>query len=239
MKRLLTYAGVALAAFISGLVLFHVGMLIFVRSGPEQKVPDLVGLTVAAARTELQEAGFTPVEDRQENSADFGEGRILEHRPEAGKLLRKGRKVWLTVSLGPRKTVVPSVVGLSNRQAAIVLDGEGLAVGSTSHVHHPEVGRGSVIGQDPPVGAACEDGARVDLLVSLGPPPMAYVMPDLVGRPAREVESLLRGHGVRVGEKTVLIDRSVLPSTVLEHEPPAGGRVESGGTVDLVVSSRR
>ena len=44
---------------------------------------------------------------------------------------------------------------------------------------------------------------------------------------------------VQSGEARKWRMRSVLPSTVLEHDPPAGSRVESGQVVNLVVSSRR
>lgn len=234
--RWLLAAGIA---FATGLAVFHFGMLAFVRSGAESKVPDLVGLSLAEARDGLEQAGFLGVEERQEHSSDFGEGVIVTHRPEAGVPLRKGRKVWLTVSLGLRRTATPNVAGLSYRQGAIVLDREALTVGSVSRVHHPRVERGSVIAQDPPAGAALPEGARVDLLVSLGPPPGIWVLPDLAGRPSQEVESLLRRQGLRVGDKTVVIDRSVLPGTVLEHEPGPGQRVEEGSEIALVVSSRR
>jgi len=214
-------------------------MLAFVRTGAELKVPDLVGLDVARARGILEEAGFAAIEDREIYSPDFGEGRIAEQRPTAGEVLRKGRKVWLTVSLGVRKAEMPNLVGMSYRQAGIALDRSGLTVGSVSRLHHASVARGNVIAQDPPFGTAGAEGSRVDLLVSLGPPPEVWVLPDLTGRPSREVASLLERHHIGVGEKTVLIDRSVLPSTVLETEPGPGHRVESGQEVDLVVSSRR
>jgi serine/threonine-protein kinase len=238
-RRVLLFAAAAGVAFLTGLGFFHFGMLAFVRSGAETKVPDLVGLDVTIARSALDHSGFTSVVEREIFSPDFGEGRVVEHRPTAGEVLRKGRKVWLTVSLGVRKTETPNIVGQSYRQAGIALDRGGLTVGSVSRLHHASVPRGQVVSQDPPFGAQCAEGTRVDLLVSLGPPPDAWVLPDLTGRPAREVESLLQRHGIRVGEKTVLIDRAVLPSTVLEHEPPAGSRVESGSEVDLVMSSRR
>ena len=239
MKRVALLAGAAAVAFLTGLGFFHFGMLAFVRSGAETKVPDLVGLETARARGTLEEVGFTPVVDREIYSPDFGEGRITEQRPSAGKVLRKGRKVWLTASLGLRKSETPNLVGLSYRQAGIALDRGGLSVGSVSRLHHATVARGKVIAQDPPFGTDCAEGTRVDLLVSLGPPPAAWVLPDLTGRPSREVASLLERHGIRVGEKTVLRDPSVLPQTVLEHDPPAGSRVESDQEVDLVVSSRR
>jgi serine/threonine-protein kinase len=234
----LTWLLAAGAAFATGLALFHFGMLAFVRSGAEAKVPDLVGLELAEARVRLEDAGFTGVEEREEHSGEFRRGVVMGHRPAAGVPLRKGRKVWLTVSLGLRRTATPNVAGLSYRQAGIVLDREGLERGAVSRVHHATVQRGSVIAQDPPAGAPLPEGARVDLLVSLGAPPGVWAMPDLTGRPARDAESLLERHGLRVGSKTVLIDRSVLPGTVLEHRPAAGRKVEEGEEIDLVVSSR-
>lgn len=239
MKRVLMLAAALVAAFLTGLALFHLGMLAFVRSGSEGRVPDLVGLELDAARSRLEALDFVGAVEREEHSAEFGEGRVLEQRPTAGAVLRKGRKVWLTVSLGVRRAVVPNVAGLSYRQADIALGEEGFAKGTTIRLPHPDVPRGAVVAQDPPAGSAGVEGASVDLLVSLGPAPEVFVMPDLAGRPARDVEILLESHGVHVGTRTVMIDRSVLPSTVLEHDPPPGSRVETGGEVDLVVSSRR
>jgi serine/threonine-protein kinase len=195
-------------------------------------------MSLADVRTELERHGFASVVERELHTPDFGEGRVVEQRPAAGRVLRKGRKVYLTVSLGVRRTELPGVVGLSVRQAGIILRREGLRVGSVARVPHPDVTRDVVISQDPPAGASRPEGSRIDLLVSLGPPPIAYRLPDLTGRPAREVEALLREHDIRIGARTVLIDRSVLPATVLEHDPPAGSRVSSGGEVHLTVSSR-
>jgi serine/threonine-protein kinase len=227
----------AVAAFLTGLLLFQFGMLAFVRSGAEMQVQDLVGMELTAARAALESDGFTGIVEREENSTDFGEGVVAEQRPPAGKVLRKGRKVWLTVSLGPRKTAVPSVVGMSYRQAGIVLAADELTPGAVSRIHHAGVDRGDVIAQSPPVGAPLAEGGRIDLLVSLGPPPEAYVMPDLGGRALRDARPLLTRHGLKVGERTVVIDRSVLPGTILEQKPPAGSRVEAGQEIDLVVSA--
>jgi serine/threonine-protein kinase len=238
-KRAGVLAIASVAAFLTGLLLVHLGMLAFVRSGSQAKIPQLIGLPLDAARANLEELGFSGVVEREEHSPDFAAGLVIEQRPRGGDVLRKGRKVWLTVSLGVRETTVPNLVELSYRQADIVLGREGFAKGSTTRVHHPSVPRGSVIAQDPPPGASGAEGSRVDLMVSLGPAPEAFVLPDLTGRAAGEVETLLASRGIRVGSRTVLIDRSVLPSTVLEQDPPAGSRIETGGEVDLVISSRR
>ncbi len=238
MKMAFLFGGAAVLAFITGLVLMHFGMLAFVHAGAEIRVPDLLGLEVGKARSVLEGHGFTGIVEREVHTSEFREGRVVEQRPQAGELLRKGRKVYLTASLGVLRVHIPGVEGTSYRQAGILLRQQGLSVGSVCRVHHPRVSRDLVIAQDPAPGSQRPEGARVDLLVSLGPAGVSYLMPDLTGRPYREVERLLSEHRVRVGERTVLIDRSVLPSTVIRQDPPPGSRIESGDEVDLVVSSR-
>ena len=169
MKRIASFVGVALLAFVSGVALVHVGMLIFVRSGAETRVPAVVGLDVDSARSALDKAGFTGVQEHEAFSADFAQGRVSEQRPSAGSVLRKGRKVWLTVSLGERHASVPGVVGLSIRQAEIALQHERLDPGTISRTHHERVTRGAVIAQDPAGGASMPEGGRVDLLAARTP----------------------------------------------------------------------
>ena len=239
MNRFLRLALIVLLAFVSGIALVQVGMMIFVRSGAETQVPEVLGLDLAEARVVLERAGFTGVQEREMASAEYAEGQVAEQRPAAGKLLRKGRKVWLTVSLGEVRVIVPDLAGLSVRQAGIALQKEKLEPGTVSRAHHGRVARGEVVAQSPPQGASLGEGARVNLLVSLGPEARAWVLPDLAGRPLREVESLLSRYGMRLGERTFLLDRSVLPGTVLRHEPPAGSRVVSGQRIDVEVSSRQ
>jgi serine/threonine-protein kinase len=239
MNRILKLALVVFLAFVSGIALVQGGMMMFVRSGAETQVPSVVDLELAEARTLLERAGFTGVQEREMNSAEVAEGRVAEQRPAAGKLLRKGRKVWLTVSLGEMRARVPDLAGLSLRQAGISLQKEKLATGAVSRAPHHAVPRGEVVAQSPPSGTSISEGGRVNLLVSLGPEPSAWVMPDLTHRPLRDVESLLGRYGIRVGERTFLLDRSVLPGTVLRHDPPPGSRVTSGQRVDVEVSSRR
>lgn len=238
MKVVLLFGAAAVLAFATGLILTHFGMLAFVHAGAEVRIPDLLGLEVGQARSLLESRGFTGIVEREVHTAEFREGRVVEQRPHAGELLRKGRKVYLTASLGVLRVHIPGVEGTSYRQAGILLRQRGLSVGSVCRVHHPRVSRDLVIAQDPAPGSQRPEGARVDLLVSLGPAGVPYLMPDLTGRPFREVERLLREHRIAVGERTVLIDRSVLPSTVIRQDPPAGSRIESGDEVDLVISSR-
>ena len=239
MRRVYEILAVALLAFVSGVALVQLGMLFFVHSGTETQVPDVLGRDLPAARAMLDKAGFTGVEERQSNSPDFAEGIVCEQRPKGGALLRRGRKVWLAVSLGQRRATAPRLSGMSIRQAEIALQQEQLQAGNVSRAYHPAVARGNVIAQDPPPGQSLAEGGRVDLLLSLGPAAAAWVLPDLTGRPVGEAEARLERVGIRIGDRTVILDPSVLPGTVVEQDPAGGSRILSGQRVDLVVASRR
>ena len=54
--------------------------------------------------------------------------------------------------------------------------------------------------QDPAPGTTDAASPHVNFLVSLGPRPAAYVMPDLVGLPLNEAMSKLNGAGLKIAK---------------------------------------
>ncbi|MCL6557883.1 MAG: PASTA domain-containing protein [Firmicutes bacterium] len=78
---------------------------LYVSKGPApviKRVPELVGLTLDAARQKLNEAGFTLEESiKQAPSTEYLPGYVLAQNPAAGTNLEAGKPVRLTVSEGP------------------------------------------------------------------------------------------------------------------------------------------
>jgi len=68
---------------------------------------------------------------------------------------------------------VPNAVGLEQAAAEAAITSGGLAVGTIGHTFSLTVPAGSVISQDPNAGTSVVPGSGVDLLVSLGQPPVA------------------------------------------------------------------
>jgi serine/threonine-protein kinase len=219
------------------MVLFHLGMLTFVRAGVETRLPDLTGRPLPQAREELEASGFTAVADREVHDTRYPEGAVVEQRPAPGEILRRGRKVWLTVSLGVRRTEVPSVAGKTVRQAGIVLEAGGFRPGAVLRVSHPTAEYNAVISQDPPAGSKRAEGTRVALLVSGGRDARDFVLPRFAGLTVREAERILTDHGFRLGEKSLRADEFAARGVVIRQNPPAGSRVWAGMAVDLVVSA--
>jgi beta-lactam-binding protein with PASTA domain len=101
---------------------------------------------------------------------------VYFQEPQAGQAVKKNAVVEVYVSKGSRNVRVPSVVGMSEAKAREVLNEEGLVVEEVRYDYSASVPAGDVMRQDPRAGlSVAREAAKVDLTVSLGPPP---------GRPA-------------------------------------------------------
>jgi beta-lactam-binding protein with PASTA domain len=99
------------------------------------------------------------------------------------------------------------------------------------------------VAQEPwpdPAGAApshsvsATDGA-VDLLVSRGPEPAVYVMPDLSARRLDEVERMARRYGMRLGGVSRQPADGSQRGLVLRQTPEAGFPVSQRDIIMLVI----
>ncbi len=226
---------VVLALATSASVL-HTGMLLFVRSVGEAKVPNLVGLDISAARVHVERAGLATAVEREVYTADYGEGRVVSQRPSPGRSLRRGRKIHLTVSLGMKETKLPALVGLTLRQAGLALQSSGFVEGGIRRVPHPTAERGVVVAQDPPAGSLGTEGAAVDLLLSIGPSTQLVRLPDVTGLPFHEAQDILRRSGFIVSERQTRADAAARPATVLDQYPAPGSLVPRGQDVGVTLA---
>jgi len=108
------------------------------------------------------------------------------------------------------QATVPDVEGLSQADAEAAIDAAGLTVGDVSQEFHNTVPAGNVISQDPAAGSSVAPGSAVDLVVSLGlPPVLCHGVPAtivgtvgddvLLGTPGPDVIAGLGGDDVILG----------------------------------------
>jgi serine protease AprX len=134
----------------------------------------------------------------------------------------------------PADTPVPNVVGMTQAAAEAAITDAGLSVGTVSTAYDDFTDAGDVISQDPAGGASVPAGSPVDLVVSLGPPPVA--VPDVVGMAQAAAESAITGAGLVVGAVSTAYDDTVPDGDVISQNPTGGASVAPGSPVDLVVS---
>jgi serine/threonine-protein kinase len=160
---------------------------------------------------------------------------IAAQEPPAGSRLKAQRSVRVWVSLGPRRLVVPALEGQSLRTARLTLDQIKLPVARVAEV--PDAAEaGTILVQHPPAGEVDHFEAGLTLLVSQGPRPADYVMPDLIGRRVEEALDVLARAGLRASDVRQRSYPGVQPGIVLRHLPPAGHRVNATTTIGFEVS---
>lgn len=199
------------------------------------EVPDLQGLAAATAIERLRELGFQPRIVREEPSEKIPKGAVIVQKPVPGSKLRKGSEIRLVVSRGSDQVVVPDLAGLDVTQASQALIELGLTVGRTAKVHSDGYPENQVIAQDPQPGSLLSLGSPVDLLVSLGPEPASYIMPDLTGKDEASARGILKALDL---EAVVSYEEeSGQEGLVLRQEPSPGSRIKAREQVKLVVGN--
>jgi beta-lactam-binding protein with PASTA domain len=161
---------------------------------------------------------------------------VVRQSPQANMQVKVGQNAHVVLSLGPQKVTIPDLEDKSVRAAQIEMLREGLQLGEVSSAHLPEYAEDEVIEQDPVPGGTNVTSPHVDLLVSLGPPPPAYVMPELVGLTAAEAESKLNAAGLKVAKLTPATVPGAVHGAVLEQTPARGQRVDATTPIELQVA---
>src|SRR4051812_36736610 len=176
----------------------------FAIHGREVNVPKVVGMTPGEAERAVAASGLDVVVERQFYSADTAEGRIISQVPAAGVKVRRGWVIRVAQSLGPQRVAIPDVTNESERVAELNVRRRGLDLGSVAQVDLSGTPAEQVVSQNPPPNAKGVSVPKISLLVSRGPSPAAFVMPNFVGQPLGSVTLALQDAGVKLGKVNVV-----------------------------------
>ncbi len=221
-------------------------------------VPDLLGLTKAAAEQALSDAGL--IADARagnipEDPALAGE--VYQHQPGSGTLVNTGSTVIffyyaqssvtpppVTTTEAPDKVDVPKVSGAWNDPAAFDLDAAKKKITDAGLVWEivdfPRNDRPDLDGwigaQSPPAtsdsGEQADRGSTVTMTVHRYVAPMVTV-PDLVGETKADAEQALTDAGLVPDGREVVTFTPSQVGEVLWSKPAAGTQVDPGATVQF------
>ena len=137
------------------------------------EVPDLSGMTLAQAKTELVKAGLMyQVQEKVDPESE--EGIVLGSEPPAGQKADSNTTVIIYVSTKTSAELVsiPSVVGKSKAEAVNLITEAGFEY-SIEESYSGSVSAGIVISQKPSgTDSVARKGSTIEIVVSLGPAPV-------------------------------------------------------------------
>jgi serine/threonine-protein kinase len=230
------FAKMVLFGLLGAAAAFLVVKLVVTREGVV--VPDLTGKDVVAALEVANKLGLSlKIADRAFNPAT-PTNHIISQDPRPGSWLPAEGTIRVVVSRGLGEVAVPAVQGQSWREAKATVERYGLRVGELIRVHSDRVARDTVIAQSPPAAAKIMKGGTVTLLVSDGPWPVSYVMPDLRGQPHAAANEMAAAIGLRVERVSYKDQPEARAGSVVEQRPAPGQKVAAGQGVELVLAKR-
>lgn len=198
------------------------------------EVPSLAGATTSEATAQLASLGLELRVDPNPRPDETVEaGRVMQQDPPAGADSRRQRSVRVWLSSGPRASVVPALVGQSERSAQVRSQADGVTVASVAEFRSADYPADAVVSQNPPVGVPA---AEVSLLLNRGEGAATYIMPDLIGVDGEAAADALRRRGFRVSIVGTRPYPGVPPGTIVRQVPPGGFQVGAATAISLEVS---
>jgi serine/threonine-protein kinase len=224
-----------------GVLLLLVNFLVMpslVHSNKVVTMPDIRGMTVAGAEIQLRSLSLEVETARQRAHPSVPEGMILDQFPAPEAQVRGGRTVRVVTSSGPPAGSLPSLAGLSLRQAEITLQRENFRLGRVLRIRRPGVTQPVVAYQNPVAGTDLYKGALVNLVIAEPAAAELLRMPDLRGVPLFKARQVISEAGFILAPVTYERTARSAPNIVLSQHPPAGERIRKGERLELVASSR-
>ena len=224
----------AIIAFI--LIMDNIVMPLYV-SSPETIVPKVIGLDEADAIQILKDEDFRPVISDTSYGVSLPPGKIFLQKPEGGKVVKKGRTIFLFISGGQQTVAVPLLKGKSVLDARFALERIGLKLGNIDEVASDQP-KDMIFDQQFAQGTMLRKGQSVGVSVSIGKGFGDIEVPDLIGKSLSEAREVLSKNSLTVGKINYQISNTLLPNTILDQYPAPGNKLNSGEGVDLFLTKQ-
>ena len=203
----------------------------------EVTVPDLKGMTVEQATTELDKYKLKLEVGDQVSSSEYDEGEIVSQDPNPEMTVKEGYPITVSISKGVVKEgTVPNVVNRTATDAKYLLESYGYKQGNVT-TENSDMPKDVVIRQTPAAGTKADPGAAVDIVVSLGSAVEQVPMPDLMGKDIDIAEAELEKAGLKVGPTVYEMSTAYEINAVMWQQYEPGTMVDKGTGVNLKVST--
>ncbi len=215
----------------------------YTRYGRTIIVPQFEGYTERQVKDQIANIGLDYIVIDSMFRADMKPGVIIDQIPKAGKTVKKGRKMFLTINAFSREMVtMPQLVDYSLRNAQVVIESSGLRVGTITYKpsDYNDLVLGQIVdGKSVKQGTKIAKGTVVDLVVGSGTGGNSVLVPEVIGFSLRDAKDALSAVGLNVGariyDETVVTPTDTLTAIIFKQSPEArdGATERQGSVVNL------
>ena len=224
-----------LIGFIFVILLLNYLIIPWYVSSSETTVPNVVGMTDQEAIEMLESQGFETAIADTSYGLEYQKNTVFLQRPEAGDIVKEGRRIFIFVSGGEKTVYVPMLKGKTILDAKFALERIGLKLGRVDRnpSSKPE---DMIFDQEYVEGTPLQQGEIVGITVSAGRGGGSVVVPDLIGKSLSEAQLVLNENDLTVGKINYQASATLLPNTVLDQYPSSGNKLNPSDAVDLFIT---
>ena len=229
---------VILAAILVGGGIFAYQKLneFFNRSGGNVLVPDFRGRHTSEVM-KIKPSNIEVVTRDQKYDDRQPKGYVIAQYPDPGTLVKPGKQVLITVSLGLQKVNVPNLIGKSMREVDVALMNSQLILGNSAYVFSDKISPDRIVGQSPLSSEEYGVNKNVDLLISLGKKPETLPLPNLTGINLDVAKERIKSWGFNIGRTYSKPDSNRAKYQVISTSPSPYSHLRKGEVVNILVSS--
>lgn len=242
LKLILKYG---LATVVFGVFVFFIVFMVdnylvpsMVHTRAKVKIPSIEGLEFAKAESVLSSRNLKIEKINERYDPDAPENTVLRQTPEAEKVVKENRVVYVTVSKGVERIVVPYIEGMLLREARVKLLNRGLRIGKIDYRFSESVPADTIIAQSIKQNSETNLGETVDLVVSKGSE-NELLIPDLYLLDFDSAEDIINSFGLRLGTVNQVKDSTFIDGTIINQFPPAGEVTIKNSYIDIDVVNNR
>ncbi|EFG89665.1 Stk1 family PASTA domain-containing Ser/Thr kinase [Clostridium carboxidivorans] len=202
------------------------------KASAKTTVPKIVGMKQEEAKKAVEDSKLKFVSIGKEKS-DKPEGTVLRTYPEPGTSVSVNSEVRVSISGGPDKLAVPSLIGMDLDSAKDVIEKSGLKLGNVTREYSDSVPKGSVIKQDPQPDSDATADTKINLVVSRGQEVKDLTVPDVNGKGIDEASGTISSAGFKVTKSAVDTSDKSQDGKVISQSISGGEQAKAGSTVNL------
>ncbi|TCI37394.1 MULTISPECIES: Stk1 family PASTA domain-containing Ser/Thr kinase [Exiguobacterium] len=196
-------------------------------------VPDVVGMSVGDATTELEASGFV-VETTDRVSDNVSEGDVISQNPQPGRKPKRGTVVTIVVSAGKETVEMPDVEGLSQTAAERTLKDLDFTDIEIQSEASETVDSGDVISQSiTPGEEVIASEETVTLVVSTGSNKIELA--NLTGYTFEEASTYAEQNNLKIVKRDEY-STSIPANQIIRQLPTSGTAVDPGTELTVIVS---
>ncbi|HLK30165.1 MAG TPA: PASTA domain-containing protein [Puia sp.] len=238
----------AMALMLLLLLIFLGSLSLLTKHGATLKIPSVTGLSFADAKKSLESQGFdVQIQDSIYNDT-MKPLQVIKQFPEGDNLVKMNRTVYLTINRSVAPFVqMPNLVGMSFRNASLIMKQYGLSVGDT--IFKPDFAKNSVLdqmynGESIKTGTQIQQGSKVTLVLGNGVGGFEFAVPDFIGLRYSDALALLSTNQLVLGASVPDPDVTDQGNAFVYKQSPSRfdpeektvNHIRQGQTVDLWLS---